>query len=331
MKSLYFAVAFSALVMIFLCVAPTYAQEDDAVSSEESQDSGAGDKVLDVKEDKPKVNNLPQNFKGLTGLFFTTSTRVQNPGTTELGMAYLMELSATPEYKRTTYAFNGTIGIPGNLEFALHVPYVESNLNYGTRLDYLGQEVREFSRGDHKGMGSVEGLFKWAAYQQSLFLPAFALGLGFIAPGDEYEQNISQVKYFGARIMGAIGIEINDLFFTDYAFAFMMDGSLILQDVGTADRDYEEKHGETHIGMIFPILPRNYGMFIFEYEGILMRGTTNKDDENSVLAGLRFTTHHINLTGGAQTVLVESQDMEDRTRYFVNFSYKLGPPHPLFP
>ncbi len=331
MKLLNFAVAVTAVLFMAVFCTPGYAQDTPDDEDAQSADPENGDKVLDVQEEKPKVNNLPQNFKGSTGLILTTSTRVQGPGTTELGVAYAMELSATPEYKRTTTAFNGTIGIPGNLEFALHAPYVESNLTYGTRIDFLGQEVREFSRGNHEGMGSVEGLLKWAVYQQSLFLPALAFGVGFIAPGDEYEQNISQVKHFGARFMGALGIEINDLFFTDYAFAFMMDGSLVIQDYGVDDREYEEKHGETHIGMIFPVLPRNYGMFIFEYEGILLRGTTNNDDENSVMVGARLTTHHINLTGGAQTVLIESNDMEDRTRYFVNFSYKLGPPHPLFP
>ncbi len=324
---LFVAFFFAAFLSNPLFPAPADAQDEDLYTGGEERQV----EVAPEEADKPRVNNLPQNFKGMTGLMFTTATRTQKPGTVELGVGYLAEMSQTPDFTRTTYAFNGTVGIPGHLEFGLHVPYVESNLTYGFTEDVFGQVVRQFSRGSQKGMGSTEGMLKIAVDQPSLFLPSLALGVGFIAPGDKHSQEISQVKQWGARALAAVGIEINDLFFTDYTFAVMADAAVVLQDLGVSGRDYEEKHGEFHVGLIFPVLPRNYGVLIGEYEGLLMRGTTNQDDENSFFGGARLTTNHIALTFGAQQVLVEVRDMEDRIRYVANFSYKLGPPYPLFP
>ena len=129
-----------------------------------------------------------------------------------------------------------------------------------------------------------------------------------------------------------MGVELNDLFFTDYCPALMADGALVIQDVGVGqDREYEEKHGEIHFGIVMPLAPRNYVTLIGEYEGILMKGITNEEDENSFLGALRFTTQHIHLSAGAQYTFIEARDMDERITYIFALSYKIGPPYPLFP
>jgi len=285
----------------------------------------------EVPKEKPKINNLPQNWKGLSGLFFTTSTRTLDPGTVEVGPAWIMENSYKPSFTRTTYAFNAGVGIPNHFEFGLHIPYVQTDLYTTRTIDIFGNPKYNFTKVNQAGIGSVEGLFKWAINQQSLFLPSFAVGLGFIAPSSNYTQGISSVKYFGFKALLCTSLEINDLFFTDYAFAVIADGALVFRDLGFENRKYEEKHGEIHMGLVFPLHPRNYLTLITEYEGILLMGTTNANNENSFLGGLRFTTQHINLTAGAQYVLVATKDMRDKYRYVANLTYKLGPPWPLFP
>lgn len=328
-------VALAALWMLVFTL-PVLAQEDeedeDAAAEDEAEDEdGETPPAPEVQDDKSKINNLPQNFKGMSGLVYTTATRPLDPGTVEVGTTWTQSTSPEPEFTRTTYALNAGVGIPGNFEFGLHVPYVESDLAVGERENEFGARERTFDKENHDGMGSVEGMFKWGYVQPSLFLPIFAVGVGGIAPGDNYDHMVSDVKAWGMRGLVAVGVEINDLFFTDYAFAIMADGQIVIRDLGVSGRDYEEKSGEVHLGMVFPLHPRNYVTLITEYEGILMRGTTNEEDQNGLLAALRFTTQHINVTAGAEYVAVEVEDMDDQTRFFAQLSYKLGPPKPLFP
>lgn len=334
MRRIFILSIFMAVVMLSIAPTQPAAAQDTDDQSKKSDESAASEdeaenpKVKDVQEDKPKINNLPQNFKGLSGLIFTTSTKVLAPGTVEIGPAVLQRQSYKPSFTQTVWAFNAGVGIPGNLEFGLHVPYVESNLHIKEYTNIFGSTVRQFSHQNHNGMGSVEGLMKWAINQQSLFLPAFAVGLGAILPSSDYKYFVSSVKTFGFKPMLAMSVEINDLFFTDYAFAVLADGAVVFNDLGDED---EEKHGEVHFGMVFPIAPRNYGTLIVEYEGMLMKGTTNEENTNSVLGGLRFTTQHINVTGGYQYAFMAVKDLEDQARIVANISYKFGPPYPLFP
>lgn len=326
--------AWGAVVVlaVMMTAAPAWAQDEDEdaapATTEAEPAAPSGPQVQDAK---PKVNNLPQNFKGLSGLFFTTSSRTLDPGTVEVGTAYLQQTNPEPEYTRTEYVFNAGVGIPAGFEFGLHIPYVESDLTIGERIDEFGRRERTFGQENHAGVGSVEGMFKWGCAHPSLFLPPFAIGLGGIAPGIAYDDGVSDVKSWGARVLVASGVEINDLFFTEYAFAIMADGQLVLRDLGVSGRDYEEKSGEVHLGMVFPLHPQNYVTLIVEYEGILMRGTTNEEDRNGIVGALRFTTQHINVTAGAEQVYLEARDMDDETRFFANLSYKLGKPYPLFP
>lgn len=329
-----FAIIAVAAPAILTIAAPAWAQDED-----EDEDAAPASTTVEpaapsgpqVQDAAPKVNNLPQNFKGMSGLFFTTSSRTLDPGTVEVGTAYLQQTNPDPDYTRTEYVFNAGVGIPGNFEFGLHIPYVESNLTIGERIDEFGRRERTFGQQNHAGMGSVEGMFKWGYAHPSLFLPPLALGLGGIAPGIAYDDGVSEVKSWGARVLIATGVEINDLFFTEYAFAIMADGQLVLRDLGVSGRDYEEKSGEVHLGMVFPLHPRNFVTLIVEYDGVLMRGTTNEEDRNGIVGALRFTTHHINVTAGAEQVYLEARDMDDETRFFANLSYKLGKPYPLFP
>jgi len=313
-----------ALCLVLILAVSARAQEEDAEPVEQV--------TTDVQEDKPKINNLPQNFKGFTGLLLTTATRTLAPGTVEIGGAYKKEEGTDPDYTRTTRAFNVGVGVPGHVEFALHVPYVETNLFFTERIDEFGLRVRDFERKKSSDFGSIEVAVKWAFAQQSLFLPALAGGLGFIAPTGDYTQRISQVKAYGIKPFVAMGVELNDLFFTDYSPALLADGALVIRDVGVGqDREYEEKHGEVHFGIVMPLCPRNYVTLIGEYEGILMKGTTNEEDENSFLGALRLTTQHIHMSAGAQYTLIEARDMDERITYIISLSYKIGPPYPLFP
>jgi hypothetical protein len=185
----------------------------------------------------------------------------------------------------------------------------------------FGVLKRRYSSNPEQGIGTVEGMFKWAFLQQHSFLPAFAMGLGGMAPGANYSQGGSDVKYYGAKVMLAMGLELNDLAFTDYAFAILADGTAVLRDVGVEDRAYEEKHGLVHGGMIFPLHPRNFLELILEYEGVLMYGTTNQQNINSVLGTLRFVTHHFNVTAGAKYSFKDDPDFGDTLTYLATFSY----------
>ncbi|MBZ0271246.1 hypothetical protein K8I61_04370 [bacterium] len=311
--------------------APAIAQDEGADDEKTVVIEGDETPARDIQADKPSISNIPHNFRGMSGLVFTMSTRTLNPGTVEIGGAYLGEGNSDPDYTRNTYAFNASVGIPGHIEFGLHVPYVETNLEVFDTIDDFGAPARGFREGDSSGVGSIEGMFKWAFSQQDLFLPSLALGLGFVAPGDDFEQRVGLVKRYGLRTVLAMGIEINDLFFTDYAFAVLADGGMFFGDVQVDDRDYEEKHGEVHFGMIFPLHPRNFVTLIAEYEGLIMRGTANNDDENSFLGALRFTHNHIAVTAGMQYVLTEATDSDDAMRYVAQLSWKIGKPWPVFP
>lgn len=306
--------------LIVAIPALVYAQDED---EEGPPPAPAPEGVItpDSPEPKPKVNNLPSNMYGLSGLLLTTSTRTLKPGQFEAGIGGSMEESSTPEYYRREVVFLGTVGIPAGFEFGLRVPYVMTNLLIEPRFNDLGVLVRGYGTDEYASVGSIEGMFKWGFVQQQNFLPAFALGLGAIAPGGDYNRRASEVKYYGLKLMLAMGLEINDLPFTDYAFAIMADGVLVGRDMGIDNQEYEEKHGLVHAGMIFPLLPRNFLELIVEYEGVLMRGTTNEEDTNAVLGSLRFVTNHFNVTAGAQYTFKEDEDFDDTLRYLANFSY----------
>lgn len=270
---------------------------------------------------KPKVNNLPFNLYGLSGLMLTTSTRTLRPGSFEVGLGGSWEQSATPDYYRREAAFLGLVGIPGGLEFGFRVPYVMTNLRTEKRFSILGVLDRTYYQEDNATVGSVEGMFKWGFVQQHNFLPAFAIGIGGVAPTGDFDVGTSDVKYFGAKGMLALGLELNDLAFTDYAFAIMGDGVFYLRDPWIQNQEYEEKSGLVHGGMIFPLHPRNFIELILEYEGELMRGTTNEEDRNSAGGSLRFVTHHFNLTLGAMYNFKEDPDFDNTVKAMGTFSY----------
>jgi len=275
----------------------------------------------EVAAPKPKINNLPFNIYGLSGLMLTTSTRTLRPGSFEAGLGGSWEQSSTPDYYRREAAFLGGVGIPGGLEFGFRVPYVMTNLRMESRFTNLGVYERSYFQEDNAGVGSVEGMFKWGFVQQHNFLPAFALGLGGVAPTGDYDAGTSDVKYFGAKVMLALGLELNDLAFTDYAFAIMGDGVFYLRDPLIEDQEYEEKSGLVHGGMIFPLHPRNFLELMLEYEGELMRGTTNEQDRNSVAGSLRFVTHHFGVTLGGMYNLKEDPDFDNTVKAVGTFSY----------
>jgi len=275
----------------------------------------------DIAAPKPKINNLPFNIYGLSGLLVTTGTRTVRPGSFEVGLAGDWLESSTPSYYRREAAFLGAVGIPGGLEFGLRVPYVMSDLKITSRFNNLGVKVNHYSNEANAGLGSIEGMFKWGFVQQKNFLPAFALGIGGVAPDGNYLRGVSEVKYYGAKVLLSMGLELNDLAFTDYAFAILADGVFYFRDAGIDNRDYEEKSGIVHAGMIFPLHPRNFLELILEYEGELMRGTTNEQDTNAPLRSLRFVTHHFNVTLGAKYTFYEDPDYDDTLSYLGTFSY----------
>ncbi len=303
-----------ALVICVISALPVIAQDEFEEVPEDVLQA-------QIAAPKPKVNNLPFNIYGLSGLMLTSSTRTLRPGSFEVGIGGTMEESSKPEYYRRVGMFLGAVGIPGGLEFGFRVPYVMTNLAIEESFTPLGQLRRTFSTEDTTGIGSVEGMFKWGFVQQHNFLPAFAIGLGGIAPSGDYDEGLGDVKYYGAKVMLALSVELNDLAFTDYAFALMGDGTFVIRDAGMDDRDYEEKSGLMHAGMIFPLHPRNFLELIIEYEGELQRGTTNEEDSNALAPSLRFVTDHFSLTAGAKYTLKEDPAYDETWTWMTTFSY----------
>lgn len=310
------------IILTITVVGPlTAAAQDEPEAEDETAPVPEGTLTEEEPAPKPKVNNLPFNIYGLSGLMVTTATRTLRPGSFEVGVGGIWEESSTPEYFRREVAFLGTVGIPGGLEFGLRVPYVMTDLLITPRYNSLGVLVRTYENDEIADIGAVEGMLKWGFVQQRNFLPAFALGLGGVAPTGDYNRLTGEVKYYGLKVLLAMGLEINDLPFTDYAFAVLADGVLYLRDAGIDDQEYEEKSGLVHAGMIFPLHPRNFLELMLEYEGVLMRGTTNDEDSNGILASLRFVTDHFNFTAGAQYTFKEDKDFDDTLRYLATFSY----------
>ena len=329
------------LIWILMCClvltgpALVYAQEDEPPAPTPTpepapepapppaQREGLPDDVItpETPPAKPKINNLPFNLSGLSGMMVTTSTRTLRPGSFEVGLGGLWENSYKPRYYRREATFLGTVGIPAGFEFGLRVPYVMTDLYVVRSFNVFGALEREYKQDAIAGIGTVEGMFKWGFVEQHLFLPAFAMGLGFMAPTGDYTREIGEVKYYGFKVLLAMGLEINDLPFTDYAFAIMADGVLVLRDVGIEDRDYEEKHGIVHGGFVFPLLSRNFLQLLTEYEGVLMMGTTNKTDTHAMIGSLRFVTAHFNVTAGAKYTFKADPDFGEALGYVATFSY----------
>jgi hypothetical protein len=308
------------VIVIFLLLLPAaFAVAQESQDLEKAPSDVAQGQVA---EPKPKINNLPFNMYGLSGLMVTTATRTLRPGSFEVGLAGSWEQSTRPVYYDREVDFLAAVGIPGGLEFGLKAPYVMTDLKYAlVRNFYTNKVTPTYLQSAASGLGSIEGMLKWGFVQQHQFLPAFAVGVGFIAPGSDYQQGISQVKVYGAKITFAMGLELNDLAFTDYAFAILADGTLVLRDVDVDRHAYEEKHGLVHGGLIFPLHPRNFLELLIEYEGQLLAGTTNDKDINSIVATLRFVTNHFNVTAGARYNFKQDPAFDNSITYIANFSY----------
>ncbi len=309
------------LVTILLLLSVALCAPLAVFAQEEPEPAEQEDLTEKKPEPKPKINNLPFNIFGLSGLMVTSSTRTLKPGEFEVGLGGMMEESSEPSYYRREVSFLGTVGIPGGLEFGLRVPYVMTDLLVTARYNNLGVLVRDYETDEVSDIGTVEGMFKWGMIKQYNFLPAFALGVGGMLPTGDYDRGTGDVKNYGLKVMLAMGLEINDLSFTDYAFAIMADGVFVLRDPWIDDQEYEEKSGMVHAGMIFPLHPRNFLELMTEYEGVLMRGTTNDEDTNSVIGSLRFVTNHFNVSAGASYNFKEDKDYDDTLRYLATFSY----------
>ena len=302
-----------ACVLAVFSASPALAQDDDKAAEPEAAPQ---------QESKPAKSNLPLNFYGRNGLFFANSTHVLDSLDVEPGVGYIYQSSAEPEYTSHTIAANVAFGLPKRVALHLHIPVVMTDLEYGERINAINVPVRDFSKKSKTDFGSIRGGVTWAFFQQDRFLPGMALDVTFIAPTGDYTQKISDVKYYGFDINFALSLEIIDLFFTDYAFAVFGDASLVLSDMLVEEQEYEEKHGVVHAGMLFPLHPRNFLNLIFEYEGVLMRGTTNDDDLSGFIGGFRFITNRIGVTAGAEYLITEAGDMDDAFRVIANGSYR---------
>ena len=312
---------FSLMIATLFLAFPVFAQQSDPAPADGS-DVAKERKTEVYEERKPAKSNLPLNFYGRNGLIFTSSTHVLEYKDVELGLGYTYESSKDPKYTKQVGAYNMAVGLPNHFMLYAHVPYIFTDLEYGEKYNALKLRVRDFSVKEKNGFGTVEGGFQWAFFMQDRFLPGMAAGLSFMAPTGDYTQHLSDVKYYGFKANLAMSMEIFDLFFTDYAFAILADGSLVFRDVGIEGREYEEKHGLIHAGMIFPLHPRNFINLILEYDGILMKGTTNEEDLNGLVMGLRFITNRIGVTAGAEYIFNEPEDLENLWRFTGVASYR---------
>lgn len=303
------------LLGLALFAVPAMGQEAGETGDKTAATPAPEKKEPQEKQKKPAISNLPLNFYGRNGLLFTSSTHVLDFKDVEPALGYMYENSEKPKYVTQTWALNVALGLPGHVELFAHVPYIVTNLQYGERFNELLVRVRSFSQKQQSGLGSIEGGFQWAFFMQDRFLPGMAVGLSYLAPTGDYTQHMSEVKYFGGKINLAMSLEIIDLFFTEYAFAIFADGSLVLNDVGIKNRQYEEKHGLVRAGILLPLHPRNFINLILEYDGKLMLGTANDNDINGVVGGLRFITNQIGVTAGAEYLFKEAEDMDNAWRF----------------
>lgn len=311
------------LIALFLFSAmPVLGAEKDDQPKEAKNAFSVKKAPKEVVEKKPPVSNLPLNFYGRNGLIFTTSTHVLDYKDVEPGVGYMYEQGSDPKYTTQTIAVNVAAGLPHNFMVFLHAPIIITDLHYTERFTKYNQKVRDFEQKDKSGLGSIETGFQWAFFMQDRFLPGMSAGISLLAPTGDYTQQMSEVKYYGTKLNFAMSLEILDLFFTDYVFAILADGSLVLNDMGIDDQEYEEKHGEVHVGMIFPVHPRNFINLIFEYEGILLKGTTNEEDINGFLGGLRFNMSQFGVTAGAEYLNRQVSDMDNTIRYMGTGSFR---------
>ena len=294
-------------------------QESDTEGEPPSADQPA---AKQVKEKKPAKSNLPLNFYGRSGLLLTSSTHVLEFKDVEPAIGYMYESSSDPQYTTQTYAANLAVGLPRHVMLYAHVPIIMTDLHWGERFNAINVRVRDFSQKSKTDFGSVEGGFQWAFFMQDRFLPGMAAGLSFLAPTGDYTQHLSEVKTYGFKVNLTMGLEIMDLFFTEYAFAIFADGSAVFRDLYIEDREYEEKYGIVRAGMLFPIAPRNFLNLLLEYDGKLMSGTTNRDDHNGFVVGLRFITNRIGVSAGGEYLLKEAEDMGDAFRIIGTGSYR---------
>jgi hypothetical protein len=310
-----------ALVWMFVLLVPLSAVADDVFEYDRGT---VTDEQSEEEQTKKAVSNLPLNFYGRGGLLLTSSTRSLDLLDVEPGLAYIYEDSTDPEFTRQTMAFNVAFGIGGNVMLYAHIPYVMTDLHYGEGFNALGLKERQFSTEEQSGIGSVEAGVQWAFFMQDRFLPGMAIGATYIAPTGDYTQHLGQVKSYGFKANLAMSLEVIDLFFTEYAFAIFADASAVFRDLGLEvdGEKYEEKHGLIHTGLLFPLHPRNFVHFMLEYEGLMLNGRDNTDDENGALAGLRFTTDRIGVTAGAMYVFREAEDMDDSLRYMGTGSFR---------
>lgn len=307
------------LVIALLLAAPVvFAQEETEPDNADAKDQ----EKSETKERKPAKSNLPLNFYGRSGLLLTTATHVLEFKDVEPALAYMYESSSDPQYTKQVYAVNLAVGLPAHFMLYAHAPIIMTDLHWGERYNAINVKVRSFSQESKTGFGSLEGGFQWAFFMQDRFLPGMAAGISFLAPTGDYTQRISEVKHYGFKVNMAMSLEIIDMFFTEYAYAIFADASLVFRDPWVDGREYEEKHGEVHAGMLFPLHPRNFINLILEYDGLLMRGTTNEDDHNGALGGLRFITSRIGVTAGGEYLFKEAEDMESAWRVIASGSYR---------
>ena len=323
------------IVVFMVCPAVSFAQEDDA--NEETDDSAVTEEKdekdnKDKKERKPAQSNLPLNFSGRHGLIFTSSTHTPDFKDVEPGFGYIYENSSDPKYYKHTIAANLSIGLPKRVMLYFHIPYIVTDLEYGKRRNALNQVETSYSNKEKNGLGTIEAGFQWAFFMQDKFLPGMAAGITILTPTGDYTQRLSTVKYYGFKVNLAMSLEIIDLFFTEYAFAILADGSFVFRDLGyrgdTSDARfgedgyYEEKNGEFHLGMLFPLDPRNFTNIILEYDGKYMMGTTHEEDYNGLIFGFRVITDNLGVTVGGEYLINEIEKLDYSWRAIGSLSYR---------
>lgn len=254
-----------------------------------------------------RISHLPLTFTGNPGLLYTASTRTVKYLHGAAGIAGVYHFSSgVPEYRQTAGALNLVFGFPKQCDISVHLPYLHQDFKERLSIRAPGITI---PKGVEQGLGDLIAWFRWGILHKINFLPALALGAGYMAPTGDYRNLLGSVKNYGLRFSVAASLEMNHFKFTDYALGLFFEGQLVLRDLFY--RDYEEKSGLINIGILLPVDRRNFFNFLVEYNGVFQQGWLNDLDNHAPLVGLRFVHKYFGLTAGYSYVFWTSSDWDD--------------------
>jgi hypothetical protein len=244
---------------------------------------------------------IPSTLLGPTGLLFTQSTDVLDPGRVEIGFSFVNEKSSAPDFTLNEIAATATFGLPGRLEVAAHAPYL----------------VDLESSGSHDtAWKNVDLSLKWRFLDQDP-LPSFGLSLSYFLPAAD-KNDLGLVKNWGVRLLLLSSAEI-DLAYpvASYIIGVYLDTGIFLRDLGQTGT---EKHGIIDTGLLFPLNESRNVHLLIEANGTVRDDISLESNFAAATIGLRYVAAHLNATGGYQHRFKWDTGVQDTDRFILQVS-----------